>query len=263
MKKLIQFVKNCFKKNCCFCNILICVFILIVVCRIAYDINVYIRGTTLVIRYESKSGYDYLLRLPPRYNTFSGKRPLIIYLHGAGEVGKDVTELKDKELWFWSRGYATPDVFPFIVVSPMTEKYGWDPKRLKVLIDELTIQNTNRFQIDRSQVYLTGYSMGAFGTFETACQFPDLFAAIASVAGGGRVQEASKLQQLPIWAFHGDADPVVDYSASKEMIDAVIKTGNPEAKLTTYVGYDHGIASHVYQRQDLYKWFLVHRKHEE
>ncbi|MGL6194420.1 MAG: prolyl oligopeptidase family serine peptidase [Thermoguttaceae bacterium] len=248
-----------------------------------YSTQIFERGTTVTIRNTSKSGYDYLLRFPPGYTDFGGKRPLLVYLHGAGEVGKDVNILRNMDVYAYamnanlhntnssgatrsesSEGKANcpPRLrgFPFIVVSPMTPKHGWDAAKLVVLIEELLDDTRFRYSIDPERIYLTGFSMGGFGTFDTACRHPDIFAAVVPLAGGGNVESASNMKEVPVWAFHGDADEVVWYDLSKNMIEAIEKEGNQNAKLTTLRGAGHGMPEQVYTRPDLYKWLLEQRK---
>lgn len=223
--------------------------------RIDFDIATFNGGSTLVIRGESRSRYNYLLRIPPGYHLFSGKRPLLIYLHGAGETGKEITELMDSDPSVWSREYLEEKDYPFITVTPVTETPGWNPERLKILVDEL-LSNRDRFAIDETRIYITGYSMGGFGTFRTAEEYPELFAAIAPVSGGGDPQKAERLKEIPIWAFHGDADDCVPYTCSQESIAAIQTAGNGRARLTTFPGAGHGIVLDVYRNSELYRWFL-------
>ncbi len=161
--------------------------LLIVFGRIGFDVKTYWRGTTLQYRYVSKSGYDYVLHLPKGYTDFDGPKPLLIYLHGAGETNIGLKELQKRDLMCCVQGRLEAKDFPFIVVSPVTEKHGWEPKRIVMLLDEILNDKTKRWRIDETKIYLTGFSMGGFGTFRTACEFPDRFAAIVPVAGGGEV----------------------------------------------------------------------------
>lgn len=238
---------------------LFCAISVAIVYRIAFDVAMYLHGATLEIRGESRSGYNYLMRIPPGYHAFSSRRPLLIYLHGAGETGKDITDLKTGDPSVWSREHVAQEEYPFITITPVTEIHGWNPARLKLLIDEL-ISNRDRFKIDKNRIYLTGYSMGGFGTFQTAEEYPELFAAIAPIAGGGNIEHAECLKELPIWAFHGDSDSVVPYSCTAEMMTAIEKTGGTQAKLTTFQGADHGIVVDVYRNPKLYQWFLQQRR---
>jgi predicted peptidase len=99
-------------------------------------------------------------------------------------------------------------------------------------------------------------SMGGFGTFRTACEFPERFTAIIPVAGGGEVERATDLKNVPTWAFHGDADNIVPYECSSKMIETMKTTNCREAKLTTLHGAGHGIMNEVYSKPEIYKWLL-------
>jgi predicted peptidase len=228
--------------------------------RCCYDLKTYFLGDTLVYRFVSQSGYDYLLHLPVGYTDFGGNRPLLIYLHGAGETGKDVRKLKQHDLVHYANGKIPIKDFPFIVISPMTPRHGWQPKQVIQLLDEILNDEGKRWKIDRSRIYLTGTSMGGFGTFRTACEFPERFTAIIPVAGGGEVEKAEQLKNVPAWAFHGDADDVVPYESSSKMIDAMQTVGCGEAKLTTLHGAGHGIMHEVYPKPEIYRWLLKMRK---
>ena len=161
--------------------------------RLTLDIKTYFDGTTLHYHYISKSGYDYLLHLPKGYTDFGEKKPLLIYLHGAGETKISLGELQKHDIMRCVESNVKAKDFPFIVVSPVTEKHGWEPKRIITLLDELLDDEEKRWQIDETKIYLTGFSMGGFGTFRTACEFPHRFASIVPVSGGGEVKDAVKL----------------------------------------------------------------------
>ena len=113
--------------------------------------------------------------------------------------------------------------------------------------------------MDTRRIYLTGLSMGGYGTWATATRYPDRFAAIAPICGGGEVLLANLLKDTPIWAFHGDADTVVPLSKSQEMVEAVNRSGG-NAKLTIYPGVNHDSWTQTYNNDALYEWFLSHSK---
>ena len=123
------------------------------------------------------------------------------------------------------------------------------------LIDEIT----EKYDVDESRVYLTGLSMGGYGTWTVAATFPDRFAAIAPICGEGTPVIAYKLKETPVWAFHGDEDPTVDPDGSRKMVDRVNETGG-NAKLTMYEGVAHDSWTETYENDELYDWFLQHRK---
>ncbi|MGL6195019.1 MAG: hypothetical protein ACRC2T_09380 [Thermoguttaceae bacterium] len=221
-----------------------------------------ITGVTFVIRQHPQnmkitSEYtplDYKVHVPPGYFGLSGRWPLIIFLHGAGGVGKDVeSDLEDLV------NHLSPEMkkdFPFVVISPASGQHGWKTWQIRQIIAEAMV----RWNIDPNRIYLSGMSMGGFGTFQIACDMPETFAAIVPVAGGGDPAKAECLKSVPTWAFHGDADNIVDYECSSNMIEAMKKTDCCEAKLTTLHRAGHDIMQQVYSRPDLYKWMLEQRK---
>lgn len=199
-----------------------------------------------------KTTMNYLLWLPSDYKTDKNKTyPLLIFLHGSGERG-DSLELVKKNgppSFIENR----PD-FPFLTVSPQCPVgKRWDPEELQLMLEKLK----HKYRIDPSRIYLTGLSMGGFGTWAWACSYPNQFAAIAPVCGGGDIQFARELTTTPVWAFHGDADPVVPVKRTIEMVDAVNAKGG-SARMTIYPGVGHDSWVNAYNDQELYKWLLEH-----
>jgi len=233
---------------------------LLVIARVGFDVNTYRHGATIPYEMVLPGEYRYLLHLPPGYNDFGGPRPLIVYLHGAGETDKGLDVLKNCDLWYFAKCHIPEEEFPFIVVSPQTKKHGWEPKQVVRFVEKIVNDPARRFRIDPERIYLSGVSMGGFGTFRTACEFPDDFAAIVPVCGGGEPEKAEHLLGMPVWAFHGDADDVVPYECSSKMVDAIKELGGDQASLTTLHGAGHGIAGDVYKRRDLYRWLLTQKK---
>ena len=228
----------------------------ILVFRLGYDLQTWYFGNTIVVR---TFPYDYLLHLPRGYHDF-GKRPLIVFLHGAGEVKKDVRVLRNLDIFHYANGTVPTSDFPFVVLSPVTPKHGWDSQRAIRFLDDFLKDNRYRYNIDTSRIYLTGFSMGGFGTFSVACDYPDRFTAIVPLAGGGNPEKAENLLTVPTWAFHGDADDVVKFENTEKMITAMRELNHPDAQLTTLYGAGHGIPEMVYTRPELYQWMLEHRK---
>ena len=196
----------------------------------------------------------YLLFLPGDYNKDRKKLyPTILFLHGAGERG-DNLELVKK--------HGPPKIveqkpdFPFIVISPQCPSEQWWPTDWLIpLLDDLTA----RYRIDPDRVYLTGLSMGGFGTWDLAIQNPNRFAAIAPICGGGNAYRASRIKGVPVWVFHGGKDPVVPLKASEDMVNALKKAG-ADVKLTVYPDAGHDSWTETYNNQELYDWFLSHKR---
>ena len=144
----------------------------------------------------------------------------------------------------------------FVLASPQCRAGShWQPNQVMELIEYLC----KKFAVDRDRVYLTGFSMGGHATWATACEFPERFAAIVPLAGGGNADQAERLKDLPIWAFHGAKDETVSLKANEAMVDAVRKCGG-HAELTTYPDHGHDICGVTYQDQRLYQWLLAQRR---
>lgn len=215
--------------------------------------------------FEARIQIRYLQSLPPEYandptNAKSGEGhgwPLVLFLHGAGERGDDLEKLKLHGL---PSLVASGKQFPFILISPQCPANGWwDPLVLGRLLDG--VEATLKVDVDR--VYVTGLSMGGFGTWDLARWMPSRFAAIAPICGGGDAGTLwifPGMQKLPVWAFHGDKDKIVPLKRSQEMIDALRVLGNNEAKLTVYPGVGHNSWSKAYGDPALYAWLLSHKR---
>src|SRR4051812_21682260 len=166
---------------------------------------------------------DYLLYLPRGYQDSKQRWPLMLFLHGAGERGTDVQKVVTHGP---PKNVTEHPDFPFILVSPQCPDHQtWSKDVLMGLLDEIT----RTYAVDTNRVYLTGLSMGGYGTWDLALSYPERFAAIAPICGGGNLisvllssrDKAVALQSLGIWAFHGAKDPVVPVSESQRMVEAV------------------------------------------
>ena len=226
--------------------------------RAGYDITLYFYGGTIAV--HGIPPYNYLIHLPAGYSDFGSPHPLIIFLHGAGEIKTDFATLNERDAAHYAAGRVTKEDFPFIMISPIAPDHGWNEDILKNWIKKMIRSGGSRLKIDPNRVYLTGFSMGGGGTFNTAESSPDLFAAIASVAGYGDKSKADRLISLPIRAYHGNNDETVSYQRSVEMIDAVKKAGNSDAELITIPGGKHDIRPDVYGCPEIYRWLLQHKR---
>jgi predicted peptidase len=196
---------------------------------------------------------NYLLFLPQNYEEKDQARwPLILFLHGSGESGSDLAKVKK---------HGPPKIvekkkdFPFIVVSPQSPRGGWDPTALNALLDEVVSQ----YRVDKDRIYLTGLSMGGYGTWALAAAYPERFAAIVPICGGGRTEDAKRLKDLPIWVFHGAKDRAVPLARSKAMVEAIKKAGG-DPKLTVYPDAGHDSWTETYNNPKLYEWLLQHKR---
>lgn len=201
---------------------------------------------------EVKVEMDYLLGLPKDYDK-QDSWPLILFLHGAGERGDDLELVKM---------HGPPKLIgegkdlPFIVVSPQCPKnVWWEPIELAALLDQVI----KKHKVDEDRIYVTGLSMGGFGTWELAAFAPNRFAAIAPICGGGEKYWTRRFTHLPVWAFHGAKDTGVLPERSQSMVDALKKQGgNP--KLTIYPEAGHDAWTETYNNPDFYKWLLEQKR---
>jgi len=205
------------------------------------------------VRLPVKLGY--LLHLPADYGQGNQSWPLILFLHGAGERGDDLDKV---------RVHGIPKIvedqpdFPFIAVSPQCPEPSWWTEELfalDVLLDDLV----ERYAVDEKRIYLTGLSMGGFGTWRLASLHPERFAAIAPICGGviGPAQIVNVLAKVPTWVFHGGKDPVVDIEQSQRLVDQLKSVGG-NVRFTIYPEAGHDSWTETYENPALYAWFLEH-----
>ena len=153
--------------------------------------------------------------------------PLILFLHGSGSTGTDGEKQVKGGL---ASAIRKKKDFPFIVVFPQSQKKTWqaksdDGKRAMSILAEVQ----KAYKVDSKRIYLTGLSMGGFGTWSFAAAYPQRWAAIAPICGGGSTQAAEKIKNIPCWCFHGDEDPTVNVKQSRSMIEALKKAGGMPA----------------------------------
>lgn len=198
---------------------------------------------------------QYLLYLPEDYgNDTSRNWPLLVFLHGSGESGTELDKVK---------AHGPPKLagqgkkFPFIVVSPQAPpRMGWRPEIMQLMLADVK----KNYRVDPDRVYLTGLSMGGFGTWNWSAKFPGEFAAIAPVCGGGDERQVWKLRYMPVWCFHGAKDDVVLPQQSQKMVDA-LKKYNQNVRFTLYPDANHNSWDLTYDNDSLYTWLLAQKKY--
>jgi predicted peptidase len=203
----------------------------------------------------------YIVHLPEGYDANSDKKwPVLLFLHGAGERGTDVQKVTV---------HGPPKLrklgkdLPFIIVSPQcpTDE-TWQSEPLLGLLDHVL----EAYQADRQRVYLTGLSMGGFGSWGLLARHPDRFAAVAPVCGGGQIidillggSRMPRLREIPVWAFHGAKDNVVLPEESERMVRSLKRIGNSKVELTIYPEADHDSWTETYNNPKFYDWLLQHK----
>jgi len=193
----------------------------------------------------------YLIYLPKGYDASVERYPLLYFLHGAGEHCDNLDLVKKHGPM---KHLATRDDSPFIILVPQCPaEQWWSIDVLLALLDEVI----ERYAVDTNRVYLTGLSMGGFGTWMLACEAPEHFAAAIPICGGGNRWMASRMKDVPTWAFHGAKDRVVPLRGSREMVQALKKSGG-HVRLTIYPDADHDSWTQTYNNPAIYDWLLQH-----
>ena len=198
---------------------------------------------------------DYLLGLPDGYaGDTTQKWPLLIFLHGSGERGSDIEKVKINGV---PKLLAKGKKLPFIVVSPQAkeDEDGWETDHLFHLLQYIK----TAYRVDPDRIYLTGLSMGGFGTWALALNHPEEFAAIIPVCGGGDTSKAWRLRNTAVWCFHGALDNVVPLAKDEQMINALRKY-NPRVQFTVYPDMYHNSWERAYENDSIYSWLLSQKK---
>ncbi|MCA9110663.1 MAG: prolyl oligopeptidase family serine peptidase [Planctomycetaceae bacterium] len=199
---------------------------------------------------------QYLVYTPPGYEADDLRErtwPLLLFLHGAGERGDDIELVKF---------HGPPKLinqgqpFPFVVVSPQCPKdRWWEPIELMALLDEIEAN----YRIDADQIYVTGLSMGGFGTWELAAYAPDRFAAIVPICGGGEEFWMKRFTHVPTWIIHGGQDSGVLPERSQELYDELQDRGG-NVRLTIAPQTGHLVWTSFYDNPELYGWLLQQKR---
>lgn len=195
---------------------------------------------------------NYLLYLPDNYDN-TENFPLVLFLHGSGERGDDIEKVKTHGP---PKLISHGEKFNFILVSPQCpENKRWDADQLSLLLDEIE----KKYKVDKNRIYVTGLSMGGYGAWKIAQTYPDRFAAIIPVCGGGDFLNACVIKHLPIWVFHGSLDKVVSIQESERMVNA-LRRCNGNVKFTVYPEATHDSWTETYNNPAVYEWMLSQKK---
>ncbi|MFO7840615.1 MAG: prolyl oligopeptidase family serine peptidase [Fidelibacterota bacterium] len=226
-------------------------------------------------RYAGNDNDTLLYRLlSPQKTGENTKYPLVLFLHGAGERGND----NERQLIWGADHFITEKnrkQYPCYVLAPQcppSERWvdvSWElpyhfmpekASRPMQLVIELLQELQKNFPVDRDRIYVTGLSMGGYGTWDIISRMPELFAAAAPVCGGGDVHQAESLTGIPIWVFHSVDDAVVPVERSRKMIIAIRKAGGKKVRYTEYTDAGHGSWKPAYDDQEFMDWLFAQKK---
>jgi predicted peptidase len=222
-------------------------------------------------KYVSDKGDTLLYRqLYPDADTFR-KYPLVIFLHGSGERGND----NEAQLKWGVANFATDQnmiLHPALVIAPQCpEKITWSnfsrtdmklqpaPTKPMELLIELIHKLIKTMPVDSNRIYITGLSMGGYGTYDAIERYPNLFAAAVPVCGAGDASGAPSIAHMPIWIFHGAEDPAVDPKYSLEMFQALVRAG-AHPGFTEYPQVGHFSWLHAYSDPVMIEWLFRQHK---
>lgn len=197
------------------------------------------------------------------------KRPLVVFLHGAGERGNDnAAQLKylTKFLRTAAKEYNAVCIAPQCPKESSWANFRRDPNAADpgpreplALTLELIKELQKEFPIDENRIYFTGLSMGGFGTWDVLARHPEIVAAAVPICGGGKPEKAEKMAGVPIWVFHGDKDEAVKVERSREMVEALKKAGG-NVQYTEYAGVGHNSWEKAYAEPELLKWMMSQKR---
>jgi len=203
----------------------------------------------------TRENLKYYLYYPENYTDSDDDFGLLLFLHGGGESGRSVEEIKDTGP---PKMLVAGKQFPFLILAPQNphaEKW-WNTDAVVQLLD--AIIETNR--VDKKRIYLTGLSRGGSASWELATQYPEKFAAMAVVCGMTPLPYAHWIdKEMPIWVFHGDQDDVVNVEESDKMVEKLKAMGR-DVLYTRYKGVGHNAWSRAYTTDSLYTWFANQKR---
>ena len=203
-----------------------------------------------ISRYEC---IEFMMRYPNGYQ--KGPRyPVIISLHGAGTRGQRVEQLREQCCY---RLTDHMEDFSAIMITPLCPANTWFDvfETLKGFVTSVIRSD----YCDPARLYLMGGSMGGYTAWQLAMSMPEAFAALVPICGGGMYWNASRLKDVPVWAFHGAKDPTVLCRESEIMVEKVNKHGG-NAKLTVYPENGHDAWTDTYSNPEVYAWMLAQTK---
>jgi predicted peptidase len=232
------------------------------------------RSEKRVYRDASGDSLPYRLFIPAKYDR-QQKYPLILFLHGAGERGDDNSRqlVHAGVLRFVSDAVAARQ--PCFLVAPQCPngcrwmEVDWgkktppetpaEPSRPMRLTMELLESLQKEFSIDPDRLYVTGLSMGGFGSYDLAVRWSDRIAAAVPICGGGDTSRAKQIAPIAFWIVHGGADGVVSVGLSHQMVEA-LKAAGASPRYSEYPGVGHNSWTKAYEEPELVDWLFSQKR---
>ena len=202
-----------------------------------------------------KSDLNYLMYTPDDYASSGQAYPLVVWLHGGDQGGTDIEKVKSSGI---PKLIEDGKTFPFLVFSPQnpSEELLYPIEKVEAVLEEVM----SKYRVDRARVYVMGFSRGGFGAWAMAEQFPDKFAAVVPIAGGGNRHYLSRTnEKAAFWVFHGTKDDVIPLSDSIVLYERLVGLKR-DAQLSVLEGVDHsGVEGAALKDPELWDWLLKQR----
>lgn len=202
-----------------------------------------------------KSDLNYLMYTPDGYEASKGTYPLVVWLHGGDQGGSDIEKVKSSGI---PKLIAGGKQLPFLVFSPQnpSEELLYPIEKVEAALEEVI----SKYRVDSSRIYVVGYSRGGFGAWALAEQFPEKFAAVVPIAGGGNRHYLNRTnEKTAFWVFHGTNDDVIPLSDSVTMYER-LKTLKRDARLSVLEGVSHSdVEMSALNDPELWDWLLKQR----
>jgi predicted peptidase len=203
---------------------------------------------------RGKAAYPFWLNLPSD-SVMKTKPPVLIFLHGKSLSGSNLELVK--KYGVIHEMIKGRQINAIVVAPQVPAGSNWEPDKLLEVLNY--IQKT--YATDTARVYVTGMSLGGYGTLHFAGKYPDRVTAAVALCGGGNSKDACNLSGIPLWVQHGTADRAVPISESNKIVNAIRQfDGGPLLTYTVLNGWDHGDLERLFRTDELYDWLFSHSK---
>jgi predicted peptidase len=203
---------------------------------------------------RGKADYNYWLYLP-NDSILQNNPPILIFLHGRSLSGSDLNTVKRYGV---IHEIEKGRKIPGIVIAPQVPSgKSWEPAKIKNVLETVRAQ----YKTDTNRLYVTGMSLGGYGTLNFAGAYPELVTAAVALCGGGNVKDGCDLAQVPLWIQHGNLDAAVPISESEKIVKAIKAcNGGENLKYTVVKGADHGDLEKAFRTDEIYNWMFQYNK---
>lgn len=212
-------------------------------------------------RPDAIDSLSYKFFVPRNYDP-SVKYPLVLMLHGSRENDNapiyDISSWKLSDVMMTFAQEYNQVNYPCIVLEPLCQSRGWSSKELDYTVQVIR-QLSREYSVDPTRLYVTGPSMGGYGTWSMIVKYPKMFAVAVPLCGGNYPQNAYLVKDVHTWIFHSADDKTVPVSESRTMYNAMLAAGAPDVRYTEYNGYGHAVWLAAYKEPALFAWMFMNK----